>query len=101
MKNRIATALIPAAVLAFGLTGPAMAAQQTIDTVSANGKRYEVYLSTNHQSVYVKSRGAGTASTNYTKAGSGSCAYKSYGSCKSRSEMLGEIRSKLSNGELF
>ncbi len=83
--------------LALGLlvaATPALA-RDTIDSFSANGKSYEVYVGYG-DSVYVTY--AGNTDTKYVKAsGSNGCQWKktTSGRCVSESEMLSDIRANV------
>ncbi|MDO9225474.1 MAG: hypothetical protein Q8M09_01440 [Pseudomonadota bacterium] len=73
-------------------TTPALA-REDVDSFSANGKTYEVYVGYG-DSVYVIY--AGNTDTGYVKGGgTGGCHWKKSGSCKSKGEMLSEIQSKV------
>lgn len=95
MKTSIKTTMAIAAMFLSTL-----ATAQTIHTFSYDGgKRAEVYIGY-ADGIYVR-----TPVTNYdTKFVKGSrsdCEYKKHGSCKSKSQMLSEIESKVRSGEYW
>lgn len=69
-------------------------AKDVLEKFSANGKTYEIYVGYSN-GVYVTY--ANNADTGYVKGSSSDCQWKRYGSCKSYSSMVSDIKYKVAN----
>ena len=71
-------------------------AKDVLEKFSANGKTYEIYVG-HGNSVYVTY--AGSTDTKYEKGGRSDCQWKRYGSCKSYSSMISDIKYSVANNK--
>ncbi|SFV50484.1 hypothetical protein MNB_SV-6-1784 [hydrothermal vent metagenome] len=69
-------------------------AKDVLEKFSTNGKTYEIYVGYGH-SVYVTY--GGSSDTGYVKGSNSDCQWKRYGSCKSYSSMISDIKYKVAN----
>ena len=71
-------------------------AKDVLEKFSANGKTYEIFVGYSN-GVYVNY--AGVTDTKYEKGSHSDCQWKRYGSCKSYSSMISDIKYNVANNK--